>query len=337
MMTKEDGSASDNSQIVPNQDETSETKPENFDSDLSSTDMAVLANDVDSTEQLVENKRRSRILLFVLIASLLVSLAIIIIVPPFDGAAPARAKDANFELSLKENFLTNGQAPRLLLRYAPIQAPLKYALELEQTVEYEQGQPVLVKISAHAVVEKKRADRDQRAVLLTLKDVKVELFDGPKNVDLASIGRMMSDLSLVGKLDPQEGIGRALPLVRFNPQVGRVLYILSDVVRMVWTKLPNEPVGEDATWEIVDSSLAPISRVTHFKYHEGRITASLELIPGSGAQNGGALGVGSAELTTRLIDGKVAESSGNIIQKLNIPQAGLCKKTSRYSLKLLDD
>lgn len=340
MQTREDEASSIASEADSKRSEARSDAPtegQDFASDeaLSSTDLGVLSSEDDDPEIIVENKRRSRILLFLLIGALLVSLGIIVVVPPFDGAAPARSKDANFDLILEEDFKHAGQAPHALLRYAPVKTTLHYGIELEQTVEYEQGKPVLVKLSAQITVENKRGDRNPDAIILSLSEVKLALLDGDEEVDLASISRMVAGLSLVGRLDEQLGIGRVLPLMRVNPQVGRVLYILSDLLRMVWTKLPSQPVGEGASWGLLDSSMQELHRLSSSEYRKGWILAQVELLPSREQVGSFDLGEGAGTLRTKMVDGRIVQSSGKLVQEMHMPKIGLCKKTSSFTLKYL--
>ena len=83
--------------------------------------------------------------------------------------------------------------------------------------------------------------------MMTVKD-----GDTPKNLE--AVGSLMEGIILEGRLEPQMGLGRLIPLVKINPQAGRVLYIVMDLLHYAYGPLPDPQVGLGAMWTTYDKT-----------------------------------------------------------------------------------
>jgi|GEM_PF-6552544 len=225
----------------------------------SATDQDTPNQDTPSPDEDTPAQTRKKALGIALVfAVLLVASVIVIIIFPPSGGIPTakKARVADFNLVISTQLITPGEGSLAPLRYAPKSASTRYRLELQQTIQYPNATPLQAKLSATLNFSPDRkASPSEFRTLMHITDVDVDVHDDDRILELASAGRMLEGITLEFRLDPQLGIGKALPLTKANPQVTRILYIVSDLMRQTWPALPEQPIGDAAQWTITNDTL----------------------------------------------------------------------------------
>lgn len=177
---------------------------------------------------------------------------------PPSGVARYKRVSPVLELELGPegvSLVSAGEGSLFVQRYRAFETRESYAIELEQRTAYLQGEKehlvrTSIQANAHIQVEQGRANR----VFVSFDNFVIHVFDNERELALRTVDSLMSGVVLEQSFSPQLGLGRAAPLVRINPQVGRVLFFLSDVMRSVWSPLATEAIGGNAKWEFTDKS-----------------------------------------------------------------------------------
>jgi hypothetical protein len=201
--------------------------------------------------------RQFHVLFTVFILFLLSSAFLIWIFPP-SGEARHKRQSPPLELDFGVDgisLISQGTGELYEHQYAPFNEKRSYAIKLQQITKYvENGDThsvrTTIKANARIQVEPKRSDR----VFLSFDSFEIHVYKDDVEVDLVSVESLMAGIVLEQSFGEQMGMGRAEPLVRINPQVGRVLFLLSDMMRIIWSPLASEAVGAKAAWEFYDKS-----------------------------------------------------------------------------------
>ena len=237
------------------------------DGDASASESAENAR-LDAMDALPENRRRSVIVLSVIAILIVTGLAVVIAMPPLSWT-PQKEVKSNFYALQKVTDVEIGGRSGIELSYAPIVDKVVYHLELDQTTRYDSGGTSHVTL--HTDVELMRPGRreSEDAVQIQLSDVETHVFDGDREVTLASAGAMLAGISLYSRLASNDGLVSVVPDANINPQVARVLYILADAMRQIWQPLPKESLGRSAHWKIVEDQESGIELAHRAEVHLG--------------------------------------------------------------------
>ncbi len=194
--------------------------------------------------------RRGRMVVGIMLFLGVVAIVVLILMPPLSWKPPKKQKQ-NFEpLSVVES-VEQGAGERVSLSYAPVET-LVYAVELEQDTRYASDRVMHSALSGHLELHTPQRKDLAETVGIRLKEAVMRVKDGERDIELGESGEMLSGVSLYARMDVHEGMGRAVPDSNINPQVARVMYILTDALRYMWPALPVESVGEGATWRLSD-------------------------------------------------------------------------------------
>lgn len=208
---------------------------------------------LDALDAAPASRRRSAIILGMAGALFVFCLVVLILMPPLSWKSEKKVQ-SNYRIETELTQLEAGGGEKVELRYAPVTDRTVYGLKVHQKVEYGQGVVSEVQIETDVVwVRPQRRETDD-AVMITLENVHVKVLDGADEVKLASIGGMLADVGVYSRLGAQEGLYTVVPEANVNPQVARVLLVVSDVIRQFWQPLPKEGVGAGAHWTYRDIS-----------------------------------------------------------------------------------
>ena len=209
----------------------------------------VASSELDALDATPSAIRRGRLVVGIMLALAVAAIVILIVMPPLSWKPPKSVKQ-NFEsLSVAEAVQTGG-GERISLAYQPVSDVLRYRVTISQSSVYAGGKPVNGVISADVELFVPSRSDLADTVGIRLESVESHVKDGDGDVTLESAGGMLMGVSLYTRLDPHHGMGRAVPDSNVNPQVARVLYILTDGLRDIWLPLPEEAVGVGGGWRV---------------------------------------------------------------------------------------
>jgi hypothetical protein len=204
--------------------------------------------------------RLKQIVVISLMVILLIATVFVVALNPPSGSQPvSRASEAQFSLGRKVMLLAPGNTEAAqLLRYAPFlegMQPVRYKLYIQENNRYDKGNPVRTEFRADVII-RHGIPGNPRSIYISLdeKSVDIHVYDGETERVIADLGTMFNGIILESRLDSVSGMSRFVPNVEINPQIGRVLYILSDVLRYAWTGLPEQAVGVGGGWQVLDDT-----------------------------------------------------------------------------------
>lgn len=270
---------------------------------------------LDASPQAV---RRGRIVLVTIAILFVVAIVTIIAAPPLSWKPPKSDKNNYATLSRATEIQRGAAAPSesYVISYSPIVAETRYAFRLEQTTTYDGDK--LPRPSTRTTVEAElrlthpvRKDFEDDSVSMRFFDVSVHVFDSDSEVPLASAGSMLEGISLYARIEKNHGLGRAVPDANVNPQTARVLLVIVDAFRNIWSPSPAQGVGRGDSWTVTPLSdrdnriqRRAVSTVQSIDAHDARLETTVTLVS-LGA--GGEREVGRGKVWTHHRDGRIVE------------------------------
>lgn len=261
---------------------------------------------LDALDATPENRRRSALVLGIIGALFACAVAMVVIVPPLSGQVSKDADSHYHELSSVS--VTEAGAEGREFSYAAVTGSMFYALEVSQETRYGNGG--VSRMEFRGVLELSRPELRHFDDEVTLKfsRIDVHVYDGGSEVGLSETGRMLEGIALYTRLTGRGGLLNVYPEAKINPQVGRVLYMLSDAVRGLWLPLPEGAFGRGGRYRVSDRGEGAVRRVDvsaeSVSPSGGTFSTEIEVL--SGAKVGG--GAGSFTLS----DGMLERSSYEI-------------------------
>ena len=268
----------------------------------------------DEDANLAEATRSKQVSICLLLVFLLAAtVTVVCLIPPLGSQPVSQTSEAQFALGRKVMLLAPGDAASAReLRYASFSDDKTYArykLYIQEKNNYDNGATVRTEFRGDVLI-RHGVRENERSIFVSLDDesVDVQVYDGETLREIQDAGAMYKGIIFEGRLDPVSGMSRLVPLVQINPQIGRVLYIISDVLRYAWVALPEQPVGMGAGWRMMDDtnenrgesvSIVAAVKEDHIalslehktqKVADGEGNAELRFVSGEGA---GAKGPGS--------------------------------------------
>ncbi len=218
------------------------------------------ATESSENEEVAENlenehaqkKRPVHAFVVLLMILLFVGTVIVVVVIPPGGSQPVSTTSSEqFAMYQTTVLRTAGSSEeRVQLRYASLGEGIDYQLFIQEENQYPQGELVKTEFRARVKLES-GSNKTAGSVYLTLEDVSLSVKDGAEEKDLAGLDAMLEGIIFEGVLDAQKGLSRLIPRAKINPQVGRVLYIVTDLMRYAFIPLPEGEVGVAANWQSV--------------------------------------------------------------------------------------
>ena len=308
-------------------------------SDALREDAPIASNESENTSEdaQVQEELASHRLVGLFIGSALflaiATLVIIIVMPPLSWT-PEKEVQSNFRAVATLENLNPGNQPQYLLRYHTIEKDVVYAIQIEQESTYKSGK-ARVSIQADVTLSRpERRDTDD-TIAITLSNVEVHAYDGDSEIQLASAGAMIAGISLFARLDAQTGIGTIVPDANINPQVARVLYIVSDVLRQVWIPLPSEKIDVNASWTVRDLGQNDYVRTSNVRVTQASQRAqTLEMTPDLMAKRADTLqSVGSGKSIIERVEDAVTEATIDYARTQPVFEGGATSQTTHATLR----
>ena len=221
---------------------------------------AASADDEDA--HVSEATRIKQVSIGLLIVLLFLATAIVVIsIPPVGSQPVSQSNESQFALGRKVMLLAPGDTTNARqLRYVAFsenRAYARYKLFIQESNRYESGATVRTEFRVDILMRRGISGND-RSVYISLDDgsVDVRVYDGDTLREIPDAGSMYQGIILEGRLDPVSGLSRLVPSTKINPQIARVLYIVSDVLRYAWVALPEPAIGVGGGWRMVDDTNA---------------------------------------------------------------------------------
>lgn len=271
---------------------------------------AVDERSLDALDAQPATRRRKVSILTLMGVLLAVSVVVVVVCPPLSWKSAKKDESGYHAVASVVGDAALGAMPLKALSYAHVgKAGAVYAFELTHASVIESSsKPVRARISGQIAFGHPTRHGQERALRFELLQVRTHVYDGDREVSLLSDGGMLDGVSLYTALDPVTGIGNMVPDANINPQVGRVLYIVADMLRYVWTPLLDRPVGDGGEWRWRD--LAEKGR--------GRVREAVTSV---------ALSGGGAVLTTRYgLFGDSGKKSGSGEAVVRIADGGMVER-----------
>jgi len=190
------------------------------------------------------------VVLNLMLVLLVGAIAVIFIIPPGGTQPVSTNSSAQFEMFQKTTLRSAGQAAESALLYAKIDKEIRYQLFVQEENQYKQGELIKTEFRARVVLSP-GSSKTAGSIYVSLEDVHVSVKDGATEKPLSGLGEMLEGITFEGVLDETGGLGRLIPRSKINPQVARVLYIVTDLLRYAFLPLPKESVGVGANWQNV--------------------------------------------------------------------------------------
>ena len=238
--------------------------------DASPTDASSAADEIVSPKSLdappaaddasPQATRFKQIVVVSLMLILALAAVVVVVLNPPSGTQPVSLADASqFALGRKVQVLAPGDrsnaTPFRYTPYTPEMGIARYKLFVQENNRYGDGKTVRTELRADMLIRHGAPDVD-RSVYVSLDDgsVDIRVYDAETLREIPDVESMFRGIILEGRLDSVAGLSRLIPLVDINPQTGRVLYILSDILRHAWIALPEQPVGVGGGWRVLDDT-----------------------------------------------------------------------------------
>lgn len=221
-------------------------------------DVAVDAASDESSDEVPENLRVSRIVLISIAVLFLFTVVTVILIPPLSWS-PQKGTKSQFHVVSVVEHVERGLTPSIDLSYLPLVGEgkernvAKYAAHIEQTTSYKEGAFVRIDMVANVVISKPSKRNQDEEIDIELEDVDLHLFDGEREVPMASTDALIEGISVRAVLDLKGGMSSIIPPAsKINPQIARILFTVSDAFRQAFLPLPEGEIGENASWELRD-------------------------------------------------------------------------------------
>lgn len=205
---------------------------------------------LDALDATPENRRRSAIVLGIIGILALCAIVMIVSVPPLSGQASKGADSHYHELSTVS--VEEAGAGAVVLSYAQVTSPYDYDVEVDQETRYADGSVSRMSFRGALEVSRPELRHFEDEVTLKFSKIDIHVFDGDREVGLSETGRMLEGIALYTRLTGHGGLLNVYPEAKINPQVGRVLYMLSDAARGMWMPFPEGAVGAGGRYRVSD-------------------------------------------------------------------------------------
>ncbi len=278
-----------------------------------------------------ESRRRVSAILIAVVLLFAAMIAAVFGFPPLSDVGNSRDADRYRILTddVKIESIPN-DADAFPLYKPPAESPRVYRLALRQEAVYPGKAPTRVELAADVVMQMPKRSLDN-GVTIRLGDVTARVFDGDADVKLSDSGRMLAGVSLYARFLPQTGLTNVMPDANINPQVARVLYIVSDVLHSAWIPLPDR-IAPGLSWTFADKADA-VSDPSYRRFATVRVeswdapTKRCKLSGRLGFSGGDADGPANFEID--LEDGNLIRASGAFGRDVDDSGAG----ASRFGVK----
>ncbi len=285
-----------------------------------------------------ESRRRVSAILTAVVLLFAAMIAVVFGFPPLSDVGNSRDADRYRILTdeIKIESLPDG-ADAFPFYKPPAESPLVYRLELSQDAVYSGNASTRVELSADVSVQTPKRSVDD-GVAIRLGDVSARVFDGSDEVKLSDSGRMLAGVSLYARFLPQTGLTNVMPDANINPQVARVLYIVSDVLHSAWIPLPDR-IAQGMTWTFADKADA-VSDSAYRRFASVRVdawdaqTKRCKLSGHVGFSGGDAVGPANFEID--LEDGKLIRASGEFRRDVADSGAGAARFGVKFEITAKD-
>ena len=195
--------------------------------------------------------RRGRMVVGLILVLFAAAIVVLVVMPPLSWKPPKKVKQ-NFASLASAELVEAGQGEMRSLAYAPMGEHVFYRLSLEQDTSYAQGNQMSSKLEGRLEIFRPKRQDLADTVGLKLHDARTFVKDGDKQIEMGESAEMLGGVSLFTRLDAQDGMGLAVPESNVNPQVARVMYVLTDALRDIWIPLPKTDVGAGGSWTVTD-------------------------------------------------------------------------------------
>lgn len=285
-----------------------------------------------------ESRRRVSVILAAVVLLFAAMIAVVFGFPPLSDVGNSRDADRYRILTdeIKIESLPDG-ADAFPFYKPPAESPLVYRLGLRQEAVYPGNASTRVELAADVGMQMpKRSLAD--GVTIRLGDVSARVFDGDAEVKLPDSGRMLAGVSLYARFLPQTGLTNVMPDANINPQVARVLFIVSDVLHSAWIPLPDR-IAQGMTWTFADKADA-VSDPAYRRFASVRVdawdaqTKRCKLSGHVGFSGGDAVGPANFEID--LEDGKLIRASGEFRRDVADSGAGAARFGVKFEITAKD-
>lgn len=256
----------------------------------------------------------------------------VFILPPSGTQQVSQTAESAFVLKRATRLLTPGVSPEQLLRYSAIQQQQSFQLVIQEENTYPQGNKVTSEFHATVNVTSTNSE-NPGAVFVSLSNVDVTIHDGETQKEAPTIGNMIEGVILEGRIHPEMGLGKLIPLAKINPQAGRVLYIVTDILRIAWTPLAHEAVGFGGMWNTID-------KTNEAQDEQISITTTLKpamlAIETTRKIKDQEVGTGKAQLYFNNTSGHINELKGNLNSQFTETDRQTAKHSVVFSLNRIE-
>ena len=177
-----------------------------------------------------------------------VLVGVVVVMPPLSWKPPK--KDVSKYPSVVNVTTSVVEPGDIRLSYASIESPMTYRLTLEQRSEFSEAQRTRTHLESDVVFTRPQRSYADGEISFQLREVTADVFDGDREMELASPGDLIAGISLYSKLESQTGLGSVVPDANMNPQVKRVLFTVADALRFAWSPIPEGALGLGSRWMI---------------------------------------------------------------------------------------
>lgn len=280
---------------------------------------------LDATPQ---NRKRSAIILATMGILAIILVVVVIVMPPLSWKPPK--KDVSKYHSVLSVATTAVEAGDIRLSYASIEQPLRYRLTLEQKSQYAEDNRTRTQLESDVVFTRPKRSYADGEIAFQLQEVSAHVFDGDREMTLASPGDLIAGISLYSKLDAQTGLGSVVPDANMNPQVKRVLFTVADALRFAWSPLPEAALGVGSRWTVTSSEASSYARKGETTLSEGG--AGYALTTRYTFESSGKT-VGEGEVTAVLSGGRVISAEGKFSRGETITGHATQRMETSFTLK----
>lgn len=287
---------------------------------------------LDATPQ---TRKRSAIILTTMAILAVILVVVVVIMPPLSWKPPK--KDVSKYHSVLNVTTTAVEPGDIRLSYASIESSrsYRYRLTLEQASQFSDERRTRTQLESDIVFTRPERSYADGEISFQLQEVSAQVFDGDREVTLASPGDLLAGISLFSKLESQTGLGSVVPDANMNPQVKRVLFTVADALRFAWSPLPEVSLGLGSRWSISsNASESPYIRKGETTLSEG--DEGYKLTTRYTFESSGQV-VGNGEVTTILREGRVMSSEGKFSRDTLISGSAMQRQEMVFTLKFQSD
>ena len=270
-------------------------------------------NDLEEAQDAAPATRRRMFSVLTVMALLFVALIVVVVAMPPMGGYGTKKKSGNYRM-LADVVAVGQSGNASSLAYAPITDEAGYRFELSQASRYDASNATTKTEIAGDLVFVRDGGNDELRVQFSR--VEPHVFDGTTPVDL-NVGHLLEGVSLYTRIDARQGVGSVLPDADTNPQVGRVLFIVADLLRYVWIPLPGAPHEGALGWTFEDLEKSPASRrgtVVRTARGEDVVLTTDYVMTESGGEDA-VTRQGTGRVTVVLRDGDVRSAEGTLTSR----------------------